>query len=496
MFTFARLSLARQFLLASFLILLVGMLLIGTWIGWQIERGVLQRTSAVTALYVDSLVGHHLPPMAETAQLDPDEWAPLDLIFADTPLGRRIVTFKLWGPDGRLLYSPNKGLIGNTPPVPVEGALARAFEGEVQAEVVTADQKIPAEDDLHDPQPMGAAREPTGPRLIRSFAPVHSHGSDRVVAVAEFQQTTEGLDRAVSEGQQQSWAVVGVATIAMYALLAGLVGRASVIISRQQAERQDQVRQLTTLLEQNAQLSDRVHRAAARSTSLNEQFLRRLSSDLHDGPCQDLGLALLRFDAMADSWAARDRHPAHGSANHRQEAASDGRDLNTVQLAIQSALNELRTISAGLWLPELEPLAPAEVAERAVREYEVKTGADVARSFGSLPPEMPLPVKITLYRVLQEALSNGFRHAPGSRQEVRLSVDDGHLHAEIADSGSGFDPQAVANTVSRNGHLGLVGMRERVEVLGGVFGVQTMPGQGTVVQARLPLSLPEDDYGR
>jgi signal transduction histidine kinase len=109
---------------------------------------------------------------------------------------------------------------------------------------------------------------------------------------------------------------------------------------------------------------------------------------------------------------------------------------------------------------------------------------------------MPFPVKITLYRVLQEALSNGYRHAPGARQEVRLSVEDGYLFAQIADAGTGFDAQAVANTVSRNGHLGLAGMRERVEVLGGAFSVQTMPGQGTTVQARLPLTLPEDDYGR
>ena len=496
MFTFARFSLARQFLLASFLILLVGMLLIGAWIGRQIERGVLQRTAALTALYVDSLVGHHLPPMAETANLDAEEWAPLDSIFTDTALGRQIVTFNLWGPDGRLLYSLDKALLARTPVVPVQGAMMGAFTGEMQAEIVTKGEVKNPEDALHEAQPPEAVRPPAGPRLIRSYAPVHAHGSDRVVAVAEFEQTTGDLDLAVTTAQQQSWLIVGVATLAMYALLAGLVGRASVIISRQQAERQDQVMQLTALLQQNAQLSDRVHRAAARSTALNEQFLKRLSADLHDGPCQDLGLALLRFDALTDSWVARDPNSPQGSTRRRTAAPPDSRDLHTVQLAIQSALDELRTISTGLWLPALEPLAPEEVAERAVRDYESKTGAKVDRSFEGLPAEMPFPVKITLYRVLQEALSNGYRHAPGARQEVRLSVEDGYLFAQVADAGTGFDPQAVANTVSRNGHLGLAGMRERVEVLGGAFSVQTMPGQGTTVQARLPLTLPEDDYGR
>lgn len=500
MFTFARLSLARQFLLASFLILLVGMLVIGTWVGQQIERGVLQRTAALTALYVDSLVGHHLPPMAETAQLDPEEWAPLDMIFADTPLGRQIVTFKLWGPDGRLLYSTDKSLIGRTTPVPVEGALASAFTGQVHAEIVTPGGVPSGPSTSPDSQPEGPVEGGAGSRLIKSYAPVHTHGADRIVAVAEFQQTTSDLDRAVSTGQQQSWAIVGVATMAMYLLLAGLVGRASTIISRQQRERQDQVKQLTALLEQNAQLNDRVHRAAARSTSLNEQFLRRLSADLHDGPCQDLGLALLRIEALADSCAVCDPARPDGSAEYpsgdTSGVAPSSKDFRTVQMAMQSALTELRTISAGLWLPALEPLSPAEVAERAVRDYESKTGVEVARSIQDLPKAAPLPVKITLYRVLQEALSNGFRHASGAGQGVRLWVDDGHLCAQVVDAGTGFDPQAVANWVANDGHLGLAGMRERVEMLGGAFKVQTTPGQGTMIQARLPLTLPEDDNGR
>jgi hypothetical protein len=96
-------------------------------------------------------------------------------------------------------------------------------------------------------------------------------------------------------------------------------------------------------------------------------------------------------------------------------------------------------------------------------------------------------VKITLYRILQEALSNGFRHGDGAGQQVSLDCRDGHLLAEIADNGGGFDPRVVSTE-----HLGLVGMRERVEILGGLFEMESAPGRGTVIRTRLPLETPED----
>jgi signal transduction histidine kinase len=89
--------------------------------------------------------------------------------------------------------------------------------------------------------------------------------------------------------------------------------------------------------------------------------------------------------------------------------------------------------------------------------------------------------------LLQESLANGFRHASGVSQRVEIIGRDGQLVVEVADAGKGFDPQAV----SADGHLGLAGMRERVEILGGTFDVESAPGAGTVIRARLPLAVPE-----
>ena len=76
-------------------------------------------------------------------------------------------------------------------------------------------------------------------------------------------------------------------------------------------------------------------------------------------------------------------------------------------------------------------------------------------------------------------------------QRVALSTRDGRLLVEITDGGRGFDP----GTAGAEGHIGLAGMRERVEILGGTFSVQSAPGRGTVIQAELPMAPAEMDHG-
>ena len=103
--------------------------------------------------------------------------------------------------------------------------------------------------------------------------------------------------------------------------------------------------------------------------------------------------------------------------------------------------------------------------------------------------DAPLPVKIVLYRVLQEALTNGFRHAQATKQRVEMHLFDDVLEVSVADNGKGFDPEFPLT----NGHLGLQTMRERVEILSGTFKIESELDKGTVVRARLPINIVETD---
>jgi signal transduction histidine kinase len=460
---FNRLTLTRQFLVASFPIVLAGMLVIGFWVEREIERGVVTRLGEVQSLYVDALVAPHLDQLLARGTIDAEQKAKLDALLTDTALGQKIVAFIIWRPDGRVLYSNEAKLIGRR--FPVSEGLAVALAGNIHAKVIE-----------RSTQSHQYATRAWPDRLIETYAPIHAEAMGQVLGAAEFYQTTGELEDAMRGARRRSWGVVAVTMFAMYFLLFSLVRRGSQTIVTQQQELHDRVGELSSLLAANAQLDAKVRRAAARTTALNEQFLRRVAVDLHDGPAQDLGFALMRLESMATAATA-----GAGAGGQAQVTMAD---LQSVRSAIEGAMADLRSISTGMQLPEIETLTCAEVAGRAVRDYERKTGAKVdlaATEVGAAA----LPVRITLYRVLQELLANGFRHAGAARQHVRIAQEDSQVVVEVSDQGPGFD--AAAHAGGDRG--GLAGIRERVQVLGGTFDLRTAPGSGTVVRVGLPLEV-------
>jgi signal transduction histidine kinase len=117
-----------------------------------------------------------------------------------------------------------------------------------------------------------------------------------------------------------------------------------------------------------------------------------------------------------------------------------------------------------------------------VADHELRSGSSVAVDVDDLPGDAALATKIALYRVLAEALSNATRHGGGVDVRVHGGQTDGGLSLEVHDSGSGFDPSVTP----RPGSLGLAGMRERAELLGGSLDIISAPGRGTVVRLVLP----------
>lgn len=461
MMAFARISLARQFLLASFVILLAGMLVIGSWISYQIEIRVLNRTAAITALYVDSFVSPRIQVLAANETLSADVMEGLDLLITGTALGEQIVSFKIWSEDGRIIYSADRALVGAE--FGVDDELASALDGEVVSSITSLDR------------PEHSHERERWDHLIETYAPVRREGSQEVLAVSEFYQLPEDLESQIRTAQFQSWIVVGLATLLMYVLLAGMVGRASRTIQRQQSELEDHVSELKSMLRKNEDLRQRVQRAGARTTAINERFLRRLSSDLHDGMGQDLTLALMRIEAFRDEEANDTDSSIGGNLNSK--------DVEIIHAALNSAVSELRATTDGLRLPELEDLEIDEVAQRAINAFESKSGLQVRSQLQPVKQSWPMPFKITLYRVIQEALTNSYRHSSGSNREIKLYEEEGHLRVQVSDDGDGFDLVTARNSTG----LGLAGMRERVELLGGTFNIEAAPGHGTVIKISLPL---------
>lgn len=463
----SRLSLTQQFMIASLIILVAAALGLGRWAAGQIEQSVVSRTAETTALFVDSFIAPNLQELSTADTLTPDHIATLDRLLDDTPLGRQILSFKVWDAGGKVLYSAEPAAIGQVFPVGAE--LTRAWSGAVSSDI----------SDLEDAE--NVLERTQRARLLETYAPVRLENSDEIIAVAEFYQTVDELERDIALAQGRTWLVVGASMLVIYLLLAGFVGRAGDTIDRQQAALSRQVAQLTDLLGQNEALHQRVQRAAARTTALNERVLRRISAELHDGPVQDIGLALLRLDNVV-------AQVGDGKTGGDDETAI-AHDLDMVQTSMQRALLEIRALSSGMGVPQLSELTLPETLARAVRVHQQRSGTVVTLALDGTPERASLPVKITLYRLVQEALHNAYRHAGGIDQRVTLCYDAGRLHVEVADGGAGF---GRADSAVGDDHLGLAGMRERVESLGGNFRVESAPGQGTRVIADLSLAGEEE----
>src|SRR5262249_27662939 len=132
------LTLARRFLLANLVILLVGGLAIGIWVGNQLERGIIDRTASITALYVESFIEPPVATLATGEWLTEADTEALDRVLTSTALGDRIVALKIWSPTGVVLYSADRELVGRS--FPIDEGLGAALSGQVSAEMSQLDQ--------------------------------------------------------------------------------------------------------------------------------------------------------------------------------------------------------------------------------------------------------------------------------------------------------------------------------------------------------------------
>ncbi len=456
-----RLSLFQRFMLLSLVILLVGAYVIGSYVSGEIKDRVIQRTSALTALYVDSFVSPHIQELGDNHEIAPGHFEDLDRLLATTSLGQEIVAFKIWHTDGDIVYSNEPELVGRR--FPVEGGLKEALSGNLATEM----------SDLGDDENV-LERLRFG-KLLETYAPIRSEDSGEVIAVSEFYEDPAELEAEISSSQQKGWLIVGGSTAVMYLLLVGMVRGASNTIASQHGR-------LEQLARQNADLADRVSRAAAQKSETDEMLLKRVAQDLHDGPAQDVSLALLRLESVS---AARQETPAAQGAQG---------DVDLMRTALAAALKELREISSGLRLPELESMSLGDAVERAAQEHRDKTGDQVRVAIAPGEGWASLPVKIALYRVTQEALNNAHLHAGVTEEDVDLRIAGRTVHLEVRDKGAGLDEAAGAATQGLDRiPLGVRGMRERIEMLGGSLEVSSRTGEGTTV--RVVLALPPEDAG-
>lgn len=433
------LTLARQFLLAGAAVLLAGMFVMGLWVTRQIEASVTRNTATATALYVDSIIAPLLPDLSGAQELSAGARRALDETLSQGALGERLASFKIWKQDGLIVYSSRPELIG------------RRFEPTDNLKQAGAGRVVADFDELHDEE--DALERAEGVPLLEVYSPIREPWSGEVVAVAEFYEAAGELSDNIRDARLGSWLVVALVTLAMMGLLSGIVARGSRMIATQRESLEARVAELSQLVAQNRDLRFRVQRASSRAVALNERYLKRISADLHDGPAQLLALASLKLG---------DARVLAGPG-----AAPSG-EIETIRGHLDDAMREIREICRGLTLPQIEQLDLPQLLESAVAAHRQRTGTEVALTLPDDGPALTMPEKICAYRFVQEGLNNAFRHADGASQNVTASYAGRTLSIVVADGGAGFD-----SGKSDGEGLGLAGLRERVESLGGDFTVES-----------------------
>jgi len=406
-----------------------GMVVLGSFVSAAIEAHVVRNSAAATASYINGLDRSYLQELTNQSTLSEESLRALDNLFKDAELARQIVSVKICLPDRRIVYSTSRDFIGKT--FPGKPKLLKALKGKVAARFGSPNGEADAvESGLHMP-------------LLEIYVPIRKKGGDNIVSVAQLFADAARLKAELDGARLESWiAVCGVALLQII-LLYGIVWRGNKTIESQRAVLVDGRRA---------------------SVEMSERFLHRVGADLHDGPSQLVGLALLRLDTLRPLLAGE---------------PSKFEEFDKIRTVLQDCLREIRHLSAGLAPPHLDSLALRKVLELAVRQHQQRTGSAVNAAIGKLPANISSLHKVCIYRFVQEGLNNAYRHAAGIGQTVHVASDGRELTVEVADKGPGFSPS--------NGHggdgLGLAGLRDRVESLGGKFSLEAQLGRGTRLRA-------------
>jgi signal transduction histidine kinase len=232
------------------------------------------------------------------------------------------------------------------------------------------------------------------------------------------------------------------------------------------------------LFEQVRAGRERLQVLSRRLVEIQEKERLYIARELHDQASQALATLMLELSML------------EREADDPQAVRLRLVDLKTIT---DSVLDELHRLAFNLRPASLDHLGLVPAVEQFINAFGQDSHLPIRLKTIGIREEERLPQELetTLYRIVQEALTNVFRHARASRADVLLERRGGELLVIVEDDGRGFDWAAAR----QSGRLGLVGMQERAEMLGGTLTVESNPGKGTTLYVEVPYADTDPDRG-
>ena len=457
---FNEISLTKRFALASFAILVAGMILIGWWVTQQIEKGVMNRTAAIAASFVTSMVSPHLQTIGQSGQLGTEQTDALNQLLYTTDLGERIVSFKVWSKEGRILYSTQSEIIGQV--FPVKSDLAKVFQGETVSHV----------SNLSDPE--NVYERQRFQRLQETYTPVRSLGTGEIIGAVEFYESTDALASEVQSARLQSWAIIGGATLAMYLLLLGMVKGASITIGRQRNE--------LAMVAAQKEL-DR----------LKAEFSSALSHELRTplGFIKGYATTLLRDDIVIDRGTNREFLNVIADESIKLEKMID-------------ELLDTSRLQAGKFRIDRKPSNLGNLMKAALQRAVpiLENSGHIITTDVASDNTMVFVDAGRIEQVLFNLLDNASRYSsPSSQIRVETKTQRDEVLVMVKDRGTGIDVQELERIFApfyrgegssssriKGAGLGLAISRGIIEAHGGRLWVESRKGHGSTFFFTLPIT--------
>lgn len=211
-------------------------------------------------------------------------------------------------------------------------------------------------------------------------------------------------------------------------------------------------------------------RYVAMVTRSQEDERRRIARELHDGTVQALVAIGRRLELIAQ---------------HSQDPGMLN-ELAAVRQQVSEAANEVRRFSRELRPLVLEDLGLVAALRYLSNQHTEQFGTPVNLTVHGTLRGLPADQELVLFRIYQETLTNISKHAQATRVDALLEVDAEGLTMEVVDDGLGFEAEMAPTDLAQRGHFGLMGIQERVQLLGGRLAIESTPGRGTQVSIWLP----------
>ncbi|WP_449394712.1 sensor histidine kinase [Devosia riboflavina] len=427
----SRLPLAHQFALYGSAVTVAAMLLCGVLITSAMTEITLARRGTVVPALVEGMLDPYIQQRGPDGRLLESDRLALDAMMNDETLLAEFPYLDLWLADGTILYSNIPYLEARRLKMPFK--VQRAFEGEIGVDFTDVSSEDYAEHGFKTD-------------FIEISFPLLHRETGEVAAVAQLREVTGSLEKDLWSLTLSSWATAATIGIIVMAALFGIVLEGSRKIERQGRILSRRLAQSHQRAVRHRELKAVAQRASLSVTEFTDKHLRTIGTDLHDGPAQTIGFAVLRLDQIR-------RLRTKGA---REEVVAE------IETTLGGALSEIRSIALALVLPDIEDLDLAQVIERAVQQHTRRTGIAIVVDSRLEPVHAAPELCVCVYRFIQEGLNNAFHHGLPEGQTLTATMQGGVLKLSITNR----NPTDSAEHAKHRG-IGLFGLRARVQSIGG-----------------------------